>query len=55
MSCTLDASAKIYSHRVDKVYTDMLKILSNKDSKPSKDDEESGDEDNEGEGESGKG
>ena len=44
MSCTLDASAKIYSYRVDKVYTDMLKILSNKDSKPSKVDKDSDDE-----------
>lgn len=30
MSCTLDASAKIYSCRVDKVYSDMMKIMSGK-------------------------
>lgn len=31
MSCTLDASAKIYSYRVDKVYADMVKVISGKE------------------------
>ena len=31
MGCTLGASAKIYAHRVDKVYTDMVKIVAGKD------------------------
>lgn len=30
MSCTLGASAKIYALRVDKTYTDMVKVLSGK-------------------------
>ncbi|KAK9496402.1 hypothetical protein O3M35_013306 [Rhynocoris fuscipes] len=30
MSCTLDASAKIYGYRVDKVYSDMMKLMSGK-------------------------
>ncbi|KAL1116114.1 hypothetical protein AAG570_005609 [Ranatra chinensis] len=36
MSCTLDASAKIYSYRVDKVYSDMLKIMSFNEGKAGK-------------------
>lgn len=30
MGYTLDASAKIYSYRVDKVYADMMKVMSGK-------------------------
>lgn len=38
MGCTLGASAKIYSHRVDKVYTDMVKIVSGKELEVEKED-----------------
>lgn len=48
MSCTLGASAKIYAHRVDKVYADMIKIVSGKGGEIEVD-ESSGDE-NEGDG-----
>ncbi|CAH1399013.1 unnamed protein product [Nezara viridula] len=38
MGCTLGASAKIYAHRVDKVYTDMVKIVSGKELEVEKED-----------------
>ena len=45
-SCTIDASVKIYSHRVDDTWTSSMRILQNlsRNSEPQEDDDEEGDE-----------